>query len=143
MTRETDDRTLRETMADSEMAERMKRRGLVILISDLMDDPEKLLMGLKHFRHRQHEVIVFHILDPHEIDLDYRDEVEFEDLESGQRIRLEPAFLREQYNSDVARWLERLERGCKNNQIDYNLLRTDTPFDQALTAYLGKRLRLG
>jgi uncharacterized protein (DUF58 family) len=126
-----------------EMAERMKRRGLVIIISDLMDDPDALIMGLKHFRHRQHEVIVFHVLDPYEIDLDYRDEVEFEDLESGRRIRLEPAFLREQYNSDVAAWIDRLERSCKNHQIDYNLLRTDMPFDQALTAYLGKRLRLG
>jgi uncharacterized protein (DUF58 family) len=126
-----------------ELAERMKRRGLVVLISDLMDDPEKILMGLKHFRHRQHEVIVFHVLDPYELDLDYRDEVEFEDLESGRRIRVEPAFLREQYNRDVAAWVDRLERGCKNNQIDYNLLRTDTPFDQALTAFLGKRLRLG
>ena len=61
----------------------------------------------------------------------------------GRRLRLEPAFLREQYNRDVAAWIKALERGCKNNQIDYNLLRTDTPFDQALTAYLGKRRRLG
>ena len=100
-------------------------------------------MGLKHFRHRNHEVIVFHVLDPREMDLDYRGEVEFEDMESGRRIRLEPAFLREQYNSDVAAWIDRLSRNCKNHHIDYNLLRTDTPFDVALTAYLGKRLRLG
>jgi uncharacterized protein (DUF58 family) len=67
------------------IAERMKRRGLIILISDLMDDPDKLITGLKHFRHRQHEVIVFHVLDPREVDLNYKDEVEFEDLESGRR----------------------------------------------------------
>jgi len=126
-----------------EMAERMKRRGLMILISDLMDDPEKVLMGLKHFRHRQHEVIVFHILDPREMDLDMREEVEFEDMETGRRLRLEPAFLREQYNRDVAAWIDKLARGCRKHHIDYNLLRTDTPFDQALTAYLGKRHRLG
>ena len=126
-----------------EIAERMKRRGLVILISDLMDDPEKLLMGLKHFRHRQHEVIVFHILDPMEVDLRYRDEVEFEDMETGRKLRLEPAFMREQYNEDVAGWISKLERGCKNHHIDYNLIRTDTPFDQALTSYIGKRMRLG
>ncbi|MDH3197571.1 MAG: DUF58 domain-containing protein [Candidatus Krumholzibacteria bacterium] len=126
-----------------EMAERMKRRGLMILISDLMDDPEKVLMGLKHFRHRQHEVIVFHILDPREMDLNMREEVEFEDMETGRRLRLEPAFLREQYNRDVAAWIDKLERGCRQHHIDYNLLRTDTPFDQALTAYLGKRHRLG
>lgn len=126
-----------------EIAERMKRRGLVILISDLMDDPETLLMGLKHFRHRRHEVIVFHILDPREIDLDFRDEVEFEDLETGRRLRLEPAFMREHYTGEVTAWIDKIERACRNHQIDYNLLRTDTPFDQALTAYLGKRLRLG
>lgn len=126
-----------------EMAERMKRRGLVVLISDLMDDPESLLEGLKHFRHRQHEVIVFHVLDPSEIELNYRDEVEFEDMETGRRVRLEPAFLREQYKGSVSAWIERLERGCRAHSIDYNLIRTDTPFDQALTAYLGKRLRLG
>ena len=125
------------------IAERMKRRGLMILISDLMDDPDKLLMGLKHFRHRQHEVIVFHVLDPRETDLNYRDEVEFEDMESGRKLRLEPAFLREQYSKDMADWIQHFNRECRNHQIDYNLLRTDTPFDQALTAYLGKRLRMG
>ncbi len=126
-----------------EMAERMRRRGLAVVISDLMDDPEAVLMGLKHFRHRQHEVIVFHVLDPREIDLGYRDEVEFEDLETGRRLRVEPAFLRERYRGDVAAWLRTLERGCRRHNIDYNLLRTDTPFDAALTAYLGKRLRVG
>ncbi len=126
-----------------EIAERMKRRGLLIVISDLMDDPQELLLGLKHFRHRRHEVIVFHILDPREIDLDYNDEVEFEDMETGRKLRMEPAFMREQYAGDVQRWIAKLERGCRNHQIDYNLLRTDTPFDQALTAYLGKRRRLG
>ena len=124
------------------IAERMKRRGLVILISDLMDDPKALIDGLKHFRHRQHEVIVFHILDPREVDLDYKDEIEFEDLESGRKLRLEPAFLREQYTQDVAAWIDRLNRSCRNHQIDYNLLQTDTPYDQALTAYLGKRKRM-
>ena len=126
-----------------EMAERMSRRGLVVLISDLIDDPEKVLMGLKHFRHRQHEVIVFHVLDPRELDVDYKEEVEFEDLETGERLRVEPAFLRDQFRRDVRAWIDKLERGCRNHQIDYHLLRTDTPFDVALTAFLGKRARMG
>ena len=126
-----------------EMAERMSRRGLVVLISDLMDDPEEVLMGLKHFRHRQHEVIVFHVLDPRELDVDYKEEVEFEDLETGEKLRVEPAFLREQFRRDVRAWIDKLERGCRNHQIDYHLLRTDTPFDVALTAFLGKRARMG
>jgi uncharacterized protein (DUF58 family) len=126
-----------------EMAERMSRRGLVVLISDLMDDPEKVLMGLKHFRHRKHEVIVFHVLDPREMDVDYREAVEFEDMETGRKLRVEPAFLREQFQRDVRAWTDKLERGCRNHAIEYHLLRTDTPFDQALTAFLGKRERMG
>ncbi|HEU4366260.1 MAG TPA: VWA domain-containing protein, partial [Candidatus Krumholzibacteria bacterium] len=126
-----------------ELAERMNRRGLVVLISDLMDDPEKVLMGLKHFRHRQHEVVVFHILDPREMDMDYRESVEFEDMETGRKLRVEPAFLREQFRRDIGAWIDKLERGCRNHAIDYHLLRTDTPFDKALTAFLGKRERMG
>jgi len=125
-----------------DIAERVKRRGLVILISDLMDDPDDVLMGLKHFRHRNHEVIVFHVLDRREVDLDYRDEVEFRDLETDRKLRVEPAFIKEHYAQQVREWVDKLNRGCKAHQIDYNLLMTDTPFDQALTAYLGKRRRL-
>ncbi len=125
------------------VAERLRRRGLIILISDLMDDPERILMGLKHFRHRKHEMIVFHVLDPREIDLDYRDEVEFRDLESERKVRVEPAFIKKQYSDRVRQWIQRLDRGCKGHQIDYNLLTTETPFDQALTAYLNKRARMG
>jgi uncharacterized protein (DUF58 family) len=125
------------------LAERVKRRGLVVLISDLMDRPEDVLMGLKHFRHRGHEVIVFHVLDPREMDLDYRDEVEFQDMETEKKIRVEPAFLKEQYSKNISDWIRMLDRGCKSHQIDYNLLSTHTPFDQALTAYLNKRVRMG
>ncbi len=126
-----------------EIAERVKRRGLVVLISDLMDDPEEVLMGLKHFRHRKHEVLVFHILDPREMDLDYRDEVEFRDLENGTRVRVEPAFIKKEYSERVNEWIRRLDRGCKEHQIDYNQLTTTTPFDQALMAFLNKRDRMG
>jgi uncharacterized protein (DUF58 family) len=126
-----------------EMAERMTRRGLIVLISDLMDDPEKLLLGLKHFRHKGNEVVVFHVLDPREMDIEYREAVEFEDMETGEKLRVEPQFLREQFKKDVRNWIDTIERGCRNRQIDYHLLRTDTPFDVALTAYLGKRSRMG
>jgi uncharacterized protein (DUF58 family) len=125
------------------IAERIKRRGLIILISDLMDNPEKVLLGLKHFRHRKHEVIVFHVLDPRELDLDYRDEVEFRDLENDRRLRVEPQFLKKEYAQQVNAWIQSLDRSCKMHQIDYNLLTTDTPFDEALTAFVNKRFRMG
>ena len=86
---------------------------------------------------------MFHVLDPREMDMDYKQAVEFEDMETGEKLRVEPQFLREQFQRDVRAWADTLERGCKNNAIDYHLLRTDTPFDAALTAYLGKRARMG
>jgi uncharacterized protein (DUF58 family) len=125
-----------------EMAERLKRRGLVVLASDLLDDPERVLAGLKAFRHRGHEVVVFHVLDPKELTLDYPGEVRFVDRETDEKVRTQPWFLKEEYRKSVSRWISDLERGCKEHAIDYNLVTTGTPFDQALVAYLNKRRRL-
>ena len=69
------------------MAERVKRRGLVVIISDLLDDPEKVIAGLKHFRHRNHEIVVFHVLDPFEIRFDFNRDYIFEDLETDEKLR--------------------------------------------------------
>jgi uncharacterized protein (DUF58 family) len=125
-----------------EMAERIKRRGLVIVFSDLFDDPEAVLSGLKSFRHRGHEVVVFHILDRRELTLDYGGEVQFVDKETGERLRTQPWFLRKEYRRSVREWISWLERGCKEDAIDYNLVTTETPFDQVLVKYLNKRRRL-
>ena len=125
-----------------EMAERIRRRGLVILLSDLFDDPERVLSGLKHFRHRGHEVVLFHILDPVELTLDYRGEVQFVDKETGEKLRAQPWFLKKEYRRSIREWGTWLERRCKEHAIDYNLVTTDTPFDQALVSYLNKRRRL-
>lgn len=125
-----------------EMAERIKRRGLVILFSDLFDDPDDVMNGLKHFRHRGHEIVLFHILDPLELTLDYRGEVQFVDKETGEKLRAQPWFLKKEYRRSVREWGLWLERKCKENAIDYNLVTTETPFDQALVSYLNKRRRL-
>lgn len=125
-----------------EMAERLKRRGLVILASDLLDDPDRVLAGLKAFRHRGHDVVVFHVLDPKELTLDYPGEVRFVDRETDEKVRTQPWFLRDEYRRSVSRWISDLERGCKEHSIDYNPVTTGTPFDQALVAYLNKRRRL-
>ncbi len=77
------------------LAERLKRRGLIILISDLLDEPEAILSGLRHFRHSQHEVLVFHILDPNEIEFDFKGDIEFEDLEKlGKHTNLSLVYQR-------------------------------------------------
>lgn len=124
------------------MAERLKRRGLVILFSDLYDDPGRVTAALKAFRHRGHEVVVFHILDGRELTLDYKGEVRFVDRETGEKVRTQPWFLKGDYRRAVSGWIAGLERECKEHAIDYNFVTTDTPFDRALVAYLNKRRRL-
>ena len=125
-----------------QIAERIKRRGLIILISDLLDDSERLINGLKHFRHRGHEIVIFHLLDPKEISLEYGGEVRFVDSETGEKIRTQPWFLKKEYSADIGRWIHGLETACKENAIDYNLVTTDTSFDKALFSYLNKRRRM-
>ncbi len=122
-----------------EVAERIRRRGLVIVMSDLMDSPETVISSLKRFRHRGHETIVFHILDPLELRMDYSREVRFLDMETRERIQAQPWFLAREYRYRVSEWIRSLEIECKENGIDYNLLSSDTPFDRALVSYLNKR----
>src|SRR5437867_3718168 len=125
-----------------ELAERIKRRGLIILCSDLMDQPTEVLSGLQHFRHRRHEVIVFHILDPNETEFPYTDTATFVDMESGERITTEPWEIARRYRERLATWTELYKRNCRERRIDYVQLDTRTPFDRALLAYLQKRARL-
>ena len=124
-------------------AEMVKRRGLIILLSDLLDEPERVLAGLKHFRHRGHEVLVFHILDPLERDLDLRREVRLEDLETGERLRTQPWFIRKEAGERVDAWIRDLENECRAHRIDYVPLTTDMPFDIALRRVLDRRHRAG
>jgi len=125
-----------------ELAERIKRRGLVVLLSDLMDRPEEVLSALQHFRHRHHEVIVFHVLDPDEIEFPYHDTATFVDLESGQRLTTEPWEIGARYRARLEAWRERYRRACREQLVDYVPLDTRTPFDRALLAYLEKRAKL-
>jgi uncharacterized protein (DUF58 family) len=124
------------------LAERVRRRGLVILFSDLMASPEAVLSGLAHFRHRQHEVLVFHILDPAERAFDFSEPATFVDQETGEEVALEPWELRGSYKEKMGAWLERYRAECRRTQVEYVLLDTATPYDEALFAYLEKRRRL-
>lgn len=125
-----------------QVAEQIHRRSLVIIISDLMDDPEAVLNGLRHFRHDGHEALVFHLMDPHELEMDYSGEIMFEDLESGQRIKTHPSYLRQTYKKKIQEFLEYYRVQCSNSKISYNLIHTDMNFQQALTQFLLKRKRL-
>ncbi len=125
------------------IAAQVHRRGLVLLFSDLMSDPDSLLAGLNHFRYLGHEVVVFHILDPMETSLDYAGDVEFEDLEHpGSSIRCEPAHGRQSYFEAMAGWRTKLRDACYSQHIDLVEISTDQTFDQGLGAYLHKRRRM-
>ncbi|MFA6471289.1 MAG: DUF58 domain-containing protein [Candidatus Latescibacterota bacterium] len=124
------------------MAERISTRGLVVLISDLVADPDELIHGLKHFRHNGHEVLVFHVLDPMELSFDYSGETRFTDLETGARITTQPWHIRENYLSLMKERLSGLVRAMHEISVDYARFTTDIPFDRALTEYLSKRKRL-
>jgi len=130
-------------VAFHELADRIKRRGLIIIISDLLDDPQKLLLGLKHFRHKQHEVIVFQILDPFERNFAYKAEARFKDMETGQEILADPWQVRQEYMRRLGEYTETINRACRESRIDYHLLDTSVAFDKALFGYLAKRSKLG
>jgi len=125
------------------LAERMPRRGLVIVLSDLLDDPSQVLAALKHFRHNNHEVLVMQILDPLERSFAFGADAVFRDVETGEQMPTQPYQLQHAYRLEMQKFLERYKRECRENNIDYVLLDTSMPFDTALVNYLNKRKRLG
>jgi len=124
------------------MAERIKRKGLLILISDLFDQPDKIIAGLRHFRHNKHEVLVFQLLDPLERQLDFKGEIQFEDLETGEKITTQPWYIKRDYQQKIEEYIRFMKSQCRNNQIDYQLITTDYSLDLALMEYLIKRKKL-
>jgi uncharacterized protein (DUF58 family) len=122
-----------------EMAERIARRGLVFILSDLFDDVPDLLIGLKHLRHKRHEVILFHILDGAELDFPFHEATLFRGLEREPDLLTDPRSLREGYLTEMAGHISQLQRGCREQNIDYVQLRTDTNLSVALSSYLARR----
>jgi len=123
-----------------EIAGQIKRRGLVILVSDLLDEPEKILKGLRLFRFKGNDVIVFHLLDPAELDLPFEGNILFEDLEElNLRVVADPRAIRKTYREVVEEFTNRMRKECHDNVIDYQLISTSTPLDQALASYLSWR----
>ena len=124
-------------------AEAIKKRGLIILISDLFDDPDKILSGLQHFRYKGHEVIVFHVLDPQELTLDFTQRTRFRDMESGEEIVTDPWHIQSDYQKSMEQFCDYIKSNCRQKNIDYVQLSTDLPLDMALSEYLIKRKRIG
>ena len=124
-------------------AEVIKKRGLIILISDLFDSPEEVLSGLQHFCYNGHEVVVFHILDPQELKLDFLQRTLFKDMESGEEMITEPWHIQADYQRNMNAFCNYYKIHCRKNNVDYVRITTDVSLDLALSEYLLKRKRLG
>ena len=124
------------------MAEHFGRRGLLVLISDLYEEPDAVLEAIGPLRFRGNDLAVFHLLDPAELDFSFSEPSAFEDLESGEQIPIVPEALADQYKALVQAHIDALRERFSANRIDYTMLNTSTPLDHALFSYLSTRERL-
>jgi len=122
-----------------ELTERIGHRMLVIILSDLFDEVEQTLRGLKHLRYRQHEVVVWNVWDPAELGLPLNGPVMFDGLESTGGLLVDPRSLRTRYLEEVEQFQAELRLGCGHMRIDYVLFDTAAPLDLALSGYLATR----
>ena len=124
------------------VADDIHRRAMIVLISDLFDDPPGIIRALAHFRKLHHDVILFHVLDPMELDLGFRSGGEFEDLETGEKIVADPRSLMDAYRQELGAFIEEYRSAAARMAIDYRLVRTNQPLDGFARAYLEERRRL-
>jgi uncharacterized protein (DUF58 family) len=124
------------------MAEHFKRRGILLLISDFYDEPDEILEAIKPLRFLGNELIVFHVLDPREIDFAYDEASTFEDLETTEQMPVVPQSFRDQYRSMIQDHINALTTRFSEQRIDYTLVNTAEPLDRALFSYLSSREKL-
>ncbi|MFA5864200.1 MAG: DUF58 domain-containing protein [Phycisphaerae bacterium] len=124
-----------------ELADRLKQRGMIVLLSDLLDEPENVLRALRHFTFKRHQVIVFHILDPAEIDFPFVKLAKFVDPETGLAVLTDPQQVRGEYLKALGNFLTTYRRQCADAGIEYIQVNTAQRYDQMLVSYLAARRR--
>lgn len=123
-----------------DIAERIPRRGLVVILSDLYDDAEALVKALHHFRYRRHEVLLFHIVAEEELTFPFDSYTKFRDLEqAGNLLPIDPRTIQSAYLERIGRFMREIESACGRMKIDYVRMNTRVPYDEALAEYLAKR----
>jgi uncharacterized protein (DUF58 family) len=127
----------------NDIANRLSRRGVIILISDLLDDPDEVLESLRLLRSRKHEVIVFHVMDRQELDLDYDGNIRFLNPEGSDSIDSDPVALRESYRKQITAVVDKYRQGCLEHRIGYERALTDSPLEKMLPTFLVKRGAMG
>jgi uncharacterized protein (DUF58 family) len=126
----------------NKMAEHFKRRGILLLISDFYDEPEAILDAIKPLRFLGNDLIVFHVLDPQELNFDYKDASAFEDIESREQIPVVPESFREEYRRLIREHINKLQTKFSEQRIDYAQITTNEPLDRALFGYMSSREKL-
>jgi uncharacterized protein (DUF58 family) len=123
------------------VAERMPRRSMVLVLSDLLADPAEVVSALNHLRHKRCEVLVFQVLDPAEIDLPYRGLNDFRDLETGEVLEADADALRDEYRREMEAFVRTYRKACADARVEHHVLTTEERFDRALAATLARRAR--
>ncbi len=126
-----------------QVAEKIRRRALVIVISDLFEEPSEILPAFTHFCHRKHDLAVFHLIDPAELKFPFERPTCFIDMETSSRIIADPAILRREYLRSLTGYLEKLKSESLRSDVDYQLVRTDTPYDETLADFMTRRQAAG
>lgn len=128
-------------MLFSRLAEHVRQRGLIVLISDLLTDVDEVIAGLLRLRHQRHDIVVLHVLDRDELEFPFRDNTQFEAMEPpAAQLLIDPQSLRESYLELVQDFLRRVRAACMDQQIDYCLLPTHQPLEAGLAAFLAARM---
>ena len=125
-----------------QVSERLRRRGIVVVISDLFEDPVHVMDGLRHLAFRGNDVIVFQLLDPAELHFDFQDAAQFVDMETRSELHVIPDFIRREYRKVVRDQIARYEKECRQDRMDFSLIETSQALDSALFSYLVRRQQL-
>jgi len=125
-----------------DLAEMIKRRGLIIIISDLYDDEDEVIRALRHFRHKKHGLIIFHIFDAAELEFPFTKITQFVDLETNDRYQVDPTSIRDGYLEELRNFIDRHKKACSDADAEYLLTDTSVPYDFLLRSYLSQRQRL-
>jgi uncharacterized protein (DUF58 family) len=124
------------------VSDRLRGRGIVLVISDLYDEPDRVMSGLRHLAFRGNDVIVFHLLDPAELQFDFSDAAQFVDMETRAEMHVIPDYLRQEYRKLLAGQIAEYEKECRKDRMDFAMIDTSGPLDRALFTYLVRRQQL-
>jgi uncharacterized protein (DUF58 family) len=126
-----------------QLAESIPKRSLVVILSDLYDEPAEILRALQHFVFKKHQVILLHLMDPAELEFPFANMQTFVDAETGEKLQVDPRYVREEYRREVQGFVDSYRKECTERQIEYQLVTTDIPYDRMLLRYLaGRKARI-